>query len=148
METLIATILQIISAVPKLEQLFDLMVKTYIYQKYKIDQTLFGEAEQKARAAQSTKDMQKEIGKFLLWACIVIHVTGCATGAPAKSICILDFNTQMCWTNKETNEGFSFQDMLKQQEMCMSAAGANVPCWYGIDSLDLQRIHERLSQGR
>ncbi len=142
------TLIQLISAIPKLEALFDVLVKAYLFQRYKIDQTLFAEAEQKARQTKDTSELQKQIGKFLLFTGIIILVQGCATGAPVKSLCYLDFVNKVCWVNKAHGEGFTFEEMVKQQEMCESEGGKNIPCWYGIDGVDLQRIHNRLSQGR
>lgn len=79
--------------------------------------------------------------RFLLAIISLILVTGCIS-RPVKSLCIMDFQDQMCWVDKENHQGFSFPEMWEQQSRCQTHE--QIPCWYGIDSADLTRIMDSL----
>lgn len=139
-------LLKIISGVPSLERIFDVLVRIYLVQRYNIGQLAFRKAERLARSGR-TIELQKEIGKFLV---LALLLASCASpgGAPLTSLCQMDYEVEMCWTDKIHAEGVTFEEMRAQQKKCIKEEGENVPCWYGIDTVDLQRIHSRLSQGR
>ena len=76
---------------------------------------------------------------------LFIALTGCSTvkkdGAPLTSLCVLDFEAKRCWFNKSTNEGPTFETMARQHILCVQ--DPTVPCYYGINSIDLRRIISR-----
>jgi hypothetical protein len=66
-------------------------------------------------------------------------------GTPVKSLCIFDEKFENCWVNKPEGRGFTIEQLREQQAACYRKEG---PCWFGLDSLDLQRVHSKLNQGR
>lgn len=59
------------------------------------------------------------------------------TSGPVRSLCILDFEADMCWFDKVHDRGLTFADMSKCDE-----GGA---CWFAIDEKDLERIFRSLN---
>ncbi len=135
-------LLAIISLTPKLEKLFDLLVEAYFVQKYNINQENYRDALGEAKRG-NTKKLREEIGKFL--PVLVVILCGCATGAPLKSLCYLDFVAQVCWVDREAGEGYQFSQLAVEQKSCQDFGSR---CWFAITDQDLERIHKRLSQGR
>ncbi len=77
---------------------------------------------------------------------LLLILAGCSTiekptGKPLRSLCVLDFQNQMCWTNKETNEGVPFLILADQTSKCFNNEGA---CTFAIDGLDLARVQKQL----
>lgn len=66
---------------------------------------------------------------------------GCATavksGAPITTLCILDFEKEMCWVNKGEGKGFTFKAIRESQITCYQ--GKN-ECWYAVDGSGLRRL--------
>lgn len=78
--------------------------------------------------------------RFLL--VIICLVLSSCVSKPIRSLCIMDFENQMCWTDQQTGDGISFREMSVQQLECSVLPNGN--CWYGIDSFDLLNIYESL----
>ncbi len=89
---------------------------------------------------------------ILVWAELVILValaasalfwiSGCTTaskgnGAPIATLCILDFEKEMCWVNKGEGKGFTFKAIRESQITCYQ--GKN-ECWYAVDGSGLRRL--------
>lgn len=76
-------------------------------------------------------------------------LTSCSTptkdkGA-VKSLCIFDEKFENCWIDKPKGLGFTIEELKNQQAACYRN---EVPCFFGLDSQDLSRIHQQLNQGR
>lgn len=57
-------------------------------------------------------------------------------GKPISSLCILDFEARMCWVDKAHGQGFTFEDMTKEDSVS----------WFGLNQFDLERIHDKLNE--
>ena len=99
--------------------------------------------------------LKDEGGFWLLtfWglALLTTALMGC-TSHPVKSLCYMDFKGKVCWINKDKKQGISFHMMSVMQDLCSARdengklKHPNTSCWYGIDSLDLKRIHDKISR--
>jgi len=90
------------------------------------------------------------LDEFMLGVLIVLILvgfmfveTGCTTiskgnGAPLKSICLMDYDANKCWTSKSKGEGYDFETMKQNTEACLE--NSEQSCWYGINSADLKRL--------
>jgi hypothetical protein len=64
---------------------------------------------------------------------------------PITSLCIFDFEAQMCWIQKP-DKGFSFEELKLKQKGCITG---DEPCFYGLNGVDLATLFRALnSQGR
>ncbi len=79
---------------------------------------------------------------ILVALCSAWWLSGCTTikksGEPLKSLCLMDYDSKMCWTNKSEKKGMTFDEMKKQHDACLK--NPEVPCWYGVNSNDLKRL--------
>lgn len=88
-----------------------------------------------------TKKNQLRICSTLLASSLISCAHQKLDGKPLESLCILDFEAKMCWTDKASHEGFDFVQMQERQKDC----GGIAPCWNAIDDVDLSRIHKKLN---
>lgn len=71
-------------------------------------------------------------------------LSGCGTspkvsGQPLSSLCLMDFESQMCWYDKEKGFGYTFEYL---NNSCKNGG----PCWFALDEYDLTRIHKALNK--
>lgn len=78
--------------------------------------------------------------RFLL--VIICLVLSSCVSKPIRSLCIMDFENQMCWTDEPTKEGLTFEQMSIQQLECY--VNQTVPCWYSITGSDLTSVVDSL----
>jgi hypothetical protein len=65
-------------------------------------------------------------------------------GKPLESLCVLDFEKQMCWVDEKNSNGFPFSEMAERQRACRILT--DTQCWFGIDTKDLSRIQKTLNK--
>lgn len=81
------------------------------------------------------------------WLALLLLLAACTHQAPQEkyglpSLCILDFEKQMCWVSVEKNIGFTFEQMKAAQKECLSS---DKPCWMSLDTDDLKKILRQLN---
>lgn len=86
----------------------------------------------------------KKVLLLLITAEISMGVASCSTAPELKSVCLMDFQSKMCWTNKESSRGITFAEMEQQQAMC-SEVNSNTPCWMAIDTDDTKTVSDALN---
>lgn len=90
---------------------------------------------------------------FSLWALfallvfLVNFIVGCAHNVDkakksAQNFCFLDFDAEMCWTDKENNQGISFGRMKSANRVCNATDEEDALCYYGVNSDDMYDIME------
>lgn len=81
--------------------------------------------------------------RFLLAVICLLSIISCGHKR-VKSLCVLDFEANMCWTNREKNEGFEFYEMWTNQKHAKDFPQIDLPIWFAIMSNDLERIVNEL----
>ena len=81
--------------------------------------------------------------RFLIAVVCLLPIISCSH-YEVKSLCVLNFDDEMCWVNKEKNIGFTFKEMGDTNRRAKELPTLNSPIWFALDSYDLERIVDSL----